>query len=100
MGGTDGRGASAQRTAEEAAGTGSSKLILFGKHAAVFGFPAVGVPLPERIRVIFCSPPLKSWDFGGIPDEDQEVMWHFLDKLDVLLPEFAASAGKPSESIP
>ncbi len=59
-------------------GTGRGKLILFGEHAAVYGYPAVGTSLPCRLEL--------SWENGGneteTPDEkglDREVFISLLN---------------------
>ena len=47
-------------------GWGASKLLLFGEHAAVYGYPAVGVALPDGIR-LHVRPDGRAWRFPGIP---------------------------------
>jgi len=68
---------------KKAAGRG--KLILFGEHAAVYGHPAVGTPLPCRTE-IWMGPP-RAGKAEEVPDEDTAL-------LQELITEAAAITGK------
>jgi mevalonate kinase len=50
-------------------GVGRGKLILFGEHAAVYGYLAVGIPLDMRTRVEL-SPGTHGWSFPGLSAND------------------------------
>ncbi|MFO8063765.1 MAG: mevalonate kinase [Spirochaetota bacterium] len=47
-------------------GWGASKLLLFGEHAAVYGHPALGIALPDGVR-LHVRPEAGSWHVSGLP---------------------------------
>jgi mevalonate kinase len=73
-----------------AVGTGFSKLILFGEHAAVYGYRAIGVPLPEHTTATIHGQRAQIWDLGEIPVEDRQVLQSLIVKLETLLPDLAS----------
>lgn len=74
----------------DAVGTGSSKLILFGEHAAVFGYPGIGIPLPESTTVVIHGPRTRMWDLDNVPPEDRNGVQVLIDKVEALLPELGS----------
>ncbi len=56
------------------------KLILLGEHSAVFGYPAVGIPLPLYTRVDLL-PRMKQGLFPGMAREQVPVLQSLVDSL-------------------
>lgn len=55
-------------------GRGGGKLLMFGEHAAVYGYPAVGIAFPAEIRVEIAAedPPASGasiWEFENVNEE-------------------------------
>lgn len=73
-----------------AIGSGSAKLILFGEHSAVHGFPALGTALPERTTAELHGPRAAAWDLGDVATEDRDALRRLLGKLETLLPNLPA----------
>jgi mevalonate kinase len=73
-----------------AIGKGSAKLILFGEHAAVFGYPAVGLSLPEQTVVTIHGEPGKGWDLRRVRPEDRPLVRRLMERLEALLPALPA----------
>jgi len=74
----------------DAIGTGSGKLILFGEHAVVFGYPGIGIPLPESTTAVIHGPRSAAWDLGEIPSEDRSAVQGLIDRVEELLPELVS----------
>ena len=57
----------------ESVGIASAKLLLFGEHAAVHGYTALGTSLPETL-VARVSGGASAWRFDGVPPEDRDAV--------------------------
>jgi mevalonate kinase len=71
-------------------GRGSGKLILFGEHAAVYGYPAVGLPLAEQTVVELSGGGRESWDLSAVPAKDRDTVGGILERLEDNHPDLAA----------
>ncbi|MFP4637955.1 MAG: mevalonate kinase [Spirochaetaceae bacterium] len=65
-------------------GWGASKLLLFGEHAAVYGYPAVGVALPDGVR-LHLRPDGGSWRAPEVPEPYASVLLNLLDHAESVL---------------
>jgi len=81
-------------------GTGSAKLILFGEHAAVHGFPAIGTPLPEETTVRLHGPGRQAWNLEGVPAPDRGVIESLMTAMEELLPEVERRCISISSAVP
>jgi mevalonate kinase len=67
-------------------GSGSSKLILFGEHAAVHGHPAVGIALPGSTSVSLDLSGRQEWTFSGILENDVSRVASVINLLERFFP--------------
>ncbi len=66
-------------------GTGFGKLLLFGEHSAVYGYPALGVALPfaTNVRLTFGRPSAGRRPTIDDPDRDAIMpIFEYIDSLD------------------
>jgi mevalonate kinase len=55
-------------------GTGRGKLLLFGEHAAVYGYPAVGVSLEAAVAVELERDGRGDWELVGVEEQDRDAV--------------------------
>lgn len=70
-------------------GDGWGKLLLFGEHAAVYGYPAVGLTLPWKLSVDITLDGAQEWTIASSVDSDAaklipKVVEHFETRFPVL----------------
>lgn len=66
-------------------GTGRAKLLLFGEHAAVYGYPAVGVTLASCITIELQRDARGSWELEGVEETDRAGVQRVLGLLEGLV---------------
>ena len=76
-----------------AQGLGSGKLLLFGEHAAVHGYPAVGLALPGRTEVSLDLAGRQEWTFSGVLDADVSKVISLLEQLERFFPIMRRGKG-------
>jgi mevalonate kinase len=68
----------------EFVGCGWAKLLLFGEHAAVYGYPAVGLSLNAALRVHLKPGSADSWRIEGVQAEDREKILQVMALIEEL----------------
>ncbi len=63
-----------------ATGTGAGKLLLFGEHAAVYGYPAVGMQLPRFLEVRLYGG-TEDWEFPQVDERSVRLIRQAVDAL-------------------
>ncbi len=71
-------------------GEAFGKLLLFGEHAAVHGYPAVGVSLPESTVARVDGPRMPEWNLEALSAPDRETVEAILLQMEGLIPGLAA----------
>lgn len=72
------------------------KLLLFGEHAAVYGYPAVGTSLPRGLTVSYTAGTGREWSLI-LNDETAETTFDpapFLDHLETTLARYLDNPGE------
>ncbi|MBN2510878.1 MAG: hypothetical protein JXB03_11400 [Spirochaetales bacterium] len=64
-------------------GVGNGKLLLFGEHSAVYGEPAVGIPLPWKTALRLDLERSASGDIAyyGMESREQELFWSLINLM-------------------
>lgn len=78
----------------ERVGRGRAKLLLFGEHAAVYGFPSVGLGLPGSTELRVRSSPEKLWRFPELSPLEGKSFGDFLARAADILPGIADGGGE------
>ncbi len=96
----------------DVSGTGRGKLLLFGEHAAVYGHPALGLPLASGTTVTLGFPPpffgpLQSAAGTGeirfgeeVEPEDRQTLSLLVQSVRTLLAERYEGPGEPGGGFP
>lgn len=87
----------------ERIGTGNAKLLLFGEHSAVYGFPSLGLGLPASTRIeVRGEAEEEGWRFPGLPKEDWIHFNEFIDSVARIVPRMRREGGtiRVSSTIP
>lgn len=72
-------------------GEGKAKLLLFGEHSVVYGFPAVGISLDERIRVELHMDGSSEWKLTDVVMDERATILLLLSHFECLVPEMKGS---------
>lgn len=78
----------------ERIGRGHAKLLLFGEHAAVYGFPSLGLGLPESTTITALPGAGSGWRFPDLLEPDSKRFGEFIATASKFLPELASGGGE------
>lgn len=78
---------------ECASGEGRAKLVLFGEHAAVYGYPAVGCSLRSRTRVEIELRAGGEWKFPHSSAQDERRLRRLISVFQSVVPGFGVVRG-------
>jgi mevalonate kinase len=78
----------------EKVGRGRAKLLLFGEHSAVYGFPAIGLGLSSFTEIRAVEQPQRGWRFPGLEPSEEKRLREFLRSTEALLPSMRRSGGE------
>ncbi len=67
-------------------GHGRGKLLLFGEHAAVHGYPALGVAMPWSTMVNLSVEGRDEWNLESVEPEDRPALSGLLKRMERLFP--------------
>lgn len=86
----------------ERVGKGHAKLLLFGEHVAVHGFPSLGLGLPASTSITVLPGVGAGWRFPDLAEKDSSRFGEFIATASKLIPELATGGGeiRISSSIP
>lgn len=70
-----------------------AKLLLFGEHAAVYGFPAIGLPLPSKLTITVSTyndslNEDSDWQYENVAPAHIPAVNELVKKLQILIPDF------------
>jgi mevalonate kinase len=71
----------------ESIGEASTKLLLFGEHSAVYGYPALGIPLPWKMTIQLKPAKTFHWIIPLAEDRHLQIIDALLPKLPLYFPE-------------
>lgn len=71
-------------------GRANGKLLLFGEHAAVHGYPAVGVSLSQEMQVSIEPAGAAEWEAPGLPEQEKSAVIAVIETLQQIIPGAAA----------
>ncbi len=75
-------------------GRGRAKLLVFGEHAAVYGYPSIGLGLPYATEIRILADAKKGWSFPELPAWEGRRLGEFLASASGILPELASGGGE------